>query len=72
MNSSHRAEKQLVQVEGVLHGSQAPVTGYEIHMGVSSGPALQRPAVHLAERTDGAISADGQILGTYLHVEWLP
>ena len=32
-----------------------------------SGPALQRPAVHLAGRTDGAISADGQILGTYLH-----
>jgi adenosylcobyric acid synthase len=67
METTLASEKQLVQVEGVLHGSQARVTGYEIHMGVSSGPALQRPAVHLAERTDGAISADGQILGTYLH-----
>ncbi len=67
METTLESEKQLVQVEGVLHGSQAPVSGYEIHMGVSSGPALQRPAVHLAERTDGAISADGQILGTYLH-----
>jgi len=67
METTLESEKQLVQVEGVLHGSQAPVTGYEIHMGVSSGPALQWPAVHLTERTDGAISADGQILGTYLH-----
>ncbi len=67
METTLAAEKQLRQVEGVLSLSQAPVTGYEIHMGVSSGPALQRPAVHLAGRTDGAISADGQILGTYLH-----
>jgi adenosylcobyric acid synthase len=67
METTIASEKHLVQVEGVLHGSQAPVTGYEIHMGVSSGPALQRPAVQLPERTDGAISADGQILGTYLH-----
>ncbi len=61
------AEKQLAQVEGVLSWNNAPVTGYEIHMGVSSGAALRQPAVHLAGRTDGAISADGQILGTYLH-----
>jgi adenosylcobyric acid synthase len=67
METTLASEKQLLQVEGVLHDSQAPVSGYEIHMGVSSGPALQRPAVQLAERTDGAISADGQILGTYLH-----
>ena len=67
METTLAGEKQLLQVEGVLSDSQAPVTGYEIHMGVSSGPALQRPAVHLAGRTDGAISADGHILGTYLH-----
>ena len=67
METTLESEKQLRQVAGVLSVSQAPVTGYEIHMGVSSGPALQRPAVHLAERTDGAISVDGQILGTYLH-----
>ena len=45
----------------------APVQGYEIHMGISHGPALERPALHLDGRTDGAISEDGQILGTYLH-----
>jgi adenosylcobyric acid synthase len=45
-----------------------PVAGYEIHAGVTAGPALERPAVQLADgRCDGAISADGQVLATYLH-----
>lgn len=60
-------EKQLHRVEGRLALEQAAVTGYEIHLGISQGPALERPAIHLDGRTDGAISEDGQILGTYLH-----
>ena len=48
--------------------SGAAIAGYEIHMGVTEGAALTRPAVHLDDgRADGAISADGQILATYLH-----
>ncbi|WP_349976568.1 cobyric acid synthase [Pseudomonas sp. WHRI 8519] len=62
------AEKQLRNVAGALHLEQSPVAGYEIHAGVTQGPALERPAVQLADgRSDGAISADGQILATYLH-----
>ena len=63
------AEKQLVNVHGTLAlPGSAAVAGYEIHMGVTHGPALARPAVHLADgRPDGALSADGQILGSYLH-----
>ncbi len=60
-------EKQLRQVEGRLVLEQAAVSGYEIHMGVTTGPELARPAVYLPDREDGAISADGQILGVYLH-----
>ena len=60
-------EKQLHRICGVLALAGAPVQGYEIHMGISRGPALERPALHLDGRTDGAISEDGQILGTYLH-----
>ena len=42
--------------------------GYEIHAGVTTGAALEQPAVHLDDgRCDGAQSADGQIFGTYLH-----
>jgi adenosylcobyric acid synthase len=60
--------KQLLNVEGTLCLAQAPVSGYEIHTGRSEGPALGEPAVTLSHgRHDGAISADRQILGTYLH-----
>ncbi|MFZ1643333.1 MAG: cobyric acid synthase [Candidatus Contendobacter sp.] len=61
-------EKQLRRVEGRLALADAFVTGYEIHAGVSTGPALNRPAAQLSDgRPDGALSDDGQILGTYLH-----
>jgi adenosylcobyric acid synthase len=64
-------EKRLARVEG--HCAFAPdaraarVEGYEIHMGVSDGGALARPAFEIGGRGEGACSDDGQILGTYLH-----
>jgi adenosylcobyric acid synthase len=63
------AEKRLQLVTGrcVFDGSDALVSGYEIHMGVSSGAALDVPAFIVDGRAEGACSADGQILGTYLH-----
>lgn len=61
-------DKQLLNVQGRLLPEGVPVSGYEIHAGVSNGPALKQPAVRLDDgRCDGAISTDGQILGTYLH-----
>ncbi|NMY76306.1 cobyric acid synthase [Pseudomonas sp. WS 5071] len=62
------AEKQLRNVRGQLALENAEVSGYEIHAGVTSGPALEQPAVRLEDgRCDGALSADGQIIGTYVH-----
>ena len=62
------AEKQLRNVRGHLTLENALVSGYEIHAGVTTGVALELPLVHLDDgRCDGAQSADGQILGTYLH-----
>ncbi len=61
-------EKQLRNVRGRLVLEGAEVSGYEIHAGVTSGDGLSRAAVQLDDgRSDGALSADGQILGTYLH-----
>jgi adenosylcobyric acid synthase len=61
-------EKQLRNVRGRLLLEDAEVSGYEIHAGVTSGSALANAAVLLDDgRSDGAQSADGQILGTYLH-----
>ncbi|MGE8490362.1 MAG: cobyric acid synthase, partial [Paraburkholderia nemoris] len=65
-------DKTLKNVTGhlALPGS-AEVAGYEIHMGETRGPALDTPALRLgdaqAAHPDGAISADGQILATYVH-----
>jgi adenosylcobyric acid synthase len=60
--------KILRQVTGTLTVDDAPVVGYEIHCGISQGPALDHPACILGDgRADGARSADNQILGTYMH-----
>jgi adenosylcobyric acid synthase len=62
-------EKQLRNVSGRLSLPGAPaMAGYEIHMGYTQGPALDQPAVLLADgRREGVLSADGQILATYCH-----
>jgi adenosylcobyric acid synthase len=44
------------------------MTGYEIHLGVTRGAGLARPALTLeAERPDGVISDDDQVFATYCH-----
>ncbi|MBB5393421.1 MULTISPECIES: cobyric acid synthase [unclassified Herbaspirillum] len=62
-------DKRLLQVSGrcTFGAEDAGVRGYEIHMGVSQGAALQRPAFVIDGRGEGAVSEDGQILGSYLH-----
>ncbi|WGS86957.1 cobyric acid synthase [Methylomonas sp. UP202] len=60
-------DKCLRQTGGRLAGTETAVAGYEIHMGVSRGPGLAHPLLELAAGPDGAVSADGQVAGTYLH-----
>jgi len=48
-----------------VHGQA--ITGYEMHMGATTGPGLARPWLALAEGTDGAVSADGRVMGAYVH-----
>ena len=67
METELRPQKQLHRVRGTLALNNAPVEGYEIHAGITQGKALQRPAVILQDRQDGAISEDGRIMGCYLH-----
>jgi adenosylcobyric acid synthase len=62
------ADKQLCNVSGTLSLNAAPIVGYEIHAGITSGVALTHPAAYLSDgRTDGAISSDDQILASYVH-----
>ena len=46
----------------------APIAGYEIHLGRTTGPDCGRPVLTLAEgRPDGASSPDGRVTGCYVH-----
>ncbi|MEN3363136.1 MAG: adenosylcobyric acid synthase [Burkholderiales bacterium] len=61
-------DKRLEQVRGACAFAEGvPVNGYEIHMGVSDGPARDMPAFYIAGRAEGARSADDLVMGTYLH-----
>jgi adenosylcobyric acid synthase len=57
--------KTLCQAEG--HGLGYPVHGYEMHMGQTEGEDRDRPLLSLDGKPDGAISADGLVMGCYLH-----
>ena len=61
--------KTVRPVEAVAAGISAgvPVTGYEIHLGRTSGPDCARPLLHVAGTPDGATSPDGRVSGTYIH-----
>ena len=61
------ADKRLVAVTGKT-ADGGPFSGYEMHMGATEGPDRARPFAHLADSTpEGAASADGKVLGTYIH-----
>ncbi|SDA44167.1 cobyric acid synthase [Mesorhizobium qingshengii] len=44
-----------------------PLEGYEIHLGRTTGPDTLRPSAIINGADDGAVSADGKVLGTYMH-----
>ena len=67
MNTALTREKRLAQVSGSCEFAHAPVTGYEIHMGVSTGIAFERPVFTIEGRPEGARSPDDQVMGSYLH-----
>lgn len=64
-------EKRLARVRARWLATGDTLTGYEIHMGITElGSGLQ-PLIAIegegAAHFDGASSADGKIMGTYLH-----
>ena len=62
------AQKRLEAVTGVSLSDGVPFSGYEMHVGETTGPDTARPLIRLADgRRDGAASADGRVFGTYVH-----
>jgi adenosylcobyric acid synthase len=61
------SEKRLEAVRGATTDG-APFVGYEMHMGVTEGRDCARPFARLGDGSpEGAISADGRVMGTYVH-----
>ncbi|MGO1462298.1 MAG: cobyric acid synthase [Marinobacter sp.] len=74
MTTTMVAGKQLRNVSGTLtfqtdmSGSDRVVfSGYEMHNGVSEGAALAQPLGCMKGSSEGAMSTDGQVAGTYVH-----
>jgi len=67
MQTVLQKQKQLRRVSGILLAEKCAISGYEIHAGISSGIALDSPVMKLDGQMEGALSEDGQVLGTYLH-----
>jgi adenosylcobyric acid synthase len=60
-------DKTLTRVEARHVASGETVSGYEIHLGTTSGPDCERPFTLIGDHPDGAQSRDGRVMGTYLH-----
>jgi adenosylcobyric acid synthase len=60
-------DKRLVLAKGIDIATRTPVEGYEMHIGVTTGPGASRPMLRLESGDDGAIAADGHVAGCYLH-----
>lgn len=59
--------KQLVNVSGSFYGTQTPVTGYEIHCGITHSEGEDHPFIQLADKGEGMIDPQNQVAGSYLH-----
>lgn len=61
------ADKRLTQTKAVHAATGLAMQGYEIHIGRSEGPDRSQPFAHVQGQPEGAVSADGRVMGSYLH-----
>ena len=72
---THQAEARLLTAgELIVPGWSGDINGYEIHMGETTLGQSARPFATITRRSgrevkisDGAVSPDGRVFGTYLH-----
>jgi len=62
-----RPEKHLSLTEATYLPTGDPVTGYEIHLGETTGPDCDRPWMRIRDQAGGASSPSGRVRGCYLH-----
>jgi adenosylcobyric acid synthase len=59
--------KQLRVEDAADAETGVPIAGYHMHMGETEGPDRSHPFARIGNKSEGARSADGLIMGTYLH-----
>ena len=62
-----KPEKRLALTAASYLSSGDAVQGYEIHIGETTGPDCARAWLSVDGRAEGAASADGHVMGCYLH-----
>jgi len=63
-----RGGKTLKESTGFEIETGETIKGYEMHIGETSGPGMEKPWIRLEDgRDEGAVSNDGRVRGTYLH-----
>lgn len=60
-------DKTVTETKATHVPTGADISAYEIHLGKTEGPDCTRPFARTARGREGAISASGKIMGTYLH-----
>ena len=61
-------KKTVTFADGLEQSTGAEVSGYEIHLGQTEGGDCARPMIAFPDgRVDGAISANCQVMGCYMH-----
>jgi adenosylcobyric acid synthase len=60
-------DKRVTETTALHPASNTRVKGYEIHLGVTEGPDRARPMFTVNGQPEGAMRADGRVMGSYLH-----
>jgi len=60
--------EKLLEIRNACHcATKEAFTGYEMHLGKTTGPDCANPFARIDQRNEGATARNGQIAGTYLH-----
>ena len=60
-------KKRLTFTEGRHIATGEAISGYEIHIGETTGPDCARPFLDVNGRAEGAVSANGRVMAAYVH-----
>jgi adenosylcobyric acid synthase len=60
-------DKRVTETQALHPASGTKVRGYEIHLGRTEGADRSRPMFAVSDVAEGAMRADGRVMGSYLH-----